>query len=294
MNVSKKINKNSMVYKTCRRIYSFIRNIFSPFGYIRNYVLFPISGFMRVHHVFPFYKSYEFINDLKDKHKGKRCFIIATGPSLRISDVEMLGNEITIALNSFYKAFEKTKFRPTYYAILDPHGQKELIKNYDVNTKDFAKEFFFMNSIHKEKCSGIKYLPVCYQDHWFKNEDPKFVPEKNLKFSDNLMYGLYDKYTVTNAAIEIAIYMGCNEIYLIGVDCNYRGSSKHFMEKQECISNDEEEILQRVEKNMMTGYRFMENETKQRNIKIYNATRGGMLEEFERVDFDSIVGVKEI
>ena len=39
---------------------------------------------------------------------------------------------------------------------------------------------------------------------------------------------------------------------------------------------------------MMTGYKFMEQETKKRGIIIFNATCGGMLEEFERVDFDKV------
>ena len=70
-------------------------HIFSRFGYIRNYFLFPISGFLRVHHI-PFaYEEFRFIDEIKNKYKGQRCFIIATGPSLTVEDVERLNDERT-------------------------------------------------------------------------------------------------------------------------------------------------------------------------------------------------------
>lgn len=48
------------------------------------------------------------------------------------------------------------------------------------------------------------------------------------------------------------------------------------------------DIAYHTRKTMITGYRFMERETKKRGIHIFNASRGGMLEEFDRVDFDSL------
>lgn len=33
-------------------------------------------------------RDLEKIKSLKDIHKGKRCFVIATGPSLRIEDIK--------------------------------------------------------------------------------------------------------------------------------------------------------------------------------------------------------------
>ena len=39
--------------------------------------------------------KFDYIKKYKDLHKGKRCFIIASGPSLRIEDLERLKNEYT-------------------------------------------------------------------------------------------------------------------------------------------------------------------------------------------------------
>ena len=278
--------KKTFLYKPLRYMKEWIVYVFYPFGYIRNYLLFPIAGFMRINHIGYEYKKFKYIEGLKDIHKGKRCFIIATGPSLKVEDVNRLDGEITIAVNSFYKIYEKTSFRPTYYAVLDPDGQDALINNYTGDLSSLAKNNVFMNSIKKVNRGGVSYLPVNYQNHWFNIFNPKFDYEKNLKFTNNLLWGIYDKYTITNCAIDIAIYMGCTEIYLLGVDCNYSGPVQYFAKPNagEFSHNEMQALL--TQKAMMTGYRFMEQETKKRGIKIYNATRGGMLEEFERVDFE--------
>ena len=64
--------------------------------------------------------SYEKLKSLKDQHKGERCFIVATGPSLRIEDLNLLRNEFTFSMNSIFLLFDETDWRPTYYGIQFP------------------------------------------------------------------------------------------------------------------------------------------------------------------------------
>ena len=45
-------------------------------------------------------QKYNEIRKIENLHKGKRCFTVATGPSLRIEDVEKLNGEITFGMNS--------------------------------------------------------------------------------------------------------------------------------------------------------------------------------------------------
>ena len=40
-----------------------------------------------------------FIKNMKNKHKGERCFIVATGPSLAYNDLSFLKNEFVISVN---------------------------------------------------------------------------------------------------------------------------------------------------------------------------------------------------
>jgi hypothetical protein len=65
------------------------------------------------------------LRDLRDKHKGKRCFIIGNGPSLKNMDISKLKNEITIGSNGIYKNFEKWGFH-TNYLLFEDIEQTEL------------------------------------------------------------------------------------------------------------------------------------------------------------------------
>lgn len=286
-NLKKHFDTDSQFYRMCRAIYVALVNVFSVHGYIKQYIFFPIEAFCRKHHLWPFYDANaKFLESLKDIHKGQRCFVIATGPSLTLDDVEKLKDEVTIGVNSIYRLYDRTEFRPTYYTVLDEEVQKKAEENIG-RYKQFSTSGSFMNNLRRIKRGDINYIPLCYQNHWFKLGNNRFDYSKNLKYSTDLLCGFYDKYTITNLAIDLAIYMGCKEIYLIGVDCNWSGPKVHFDESDDTprMSHD---IAYHTQKAMMVGYRFMEKETKKRGIHIFNATRGGMLEEFDRVDFDSL------
>ena len=47
--------------------------------------------------------------ELKDKHKGRRCFLLGSGPSIKDENLKPLKNEIVFALNNFLKIHLNTK-----------------------------------------------------------------------------------------------------------------------------------------------------------------------------------------
>ena len=53
------------------------------------------------------------IRKYKDIGKGKRCFVIGNGPSLKVSDLERIKNEDCFAANRIFKIFPNTTWRPT-------------------------------------------------------------------------------------------------------------------------------------------------------------------------------------
>lgn len=61
------------------------------------------------------HKNKEVIFALRDKYKGRRCFIVCNGPSLRIEDLDKIheNGDISIAMNMIGRCFDKTKWRPT-------------------------------------------------------------------------------------------------------------------------------------------------------------------------------------
>ena len=54
------------------------------------------------------------LRSLKDAHRGKRCFIIGNGPSLKGMDLSPLRGEVTFGLNRIYLLFDRLGFRTSF------------------------------------------------------------------------------------------------------------------------------------------------------------------------------------
>ena len=66
----------------------------------------------------------------KDAHKGKRVFLIANGPSLSDTNLNLLEGEITIAMNRISLIYEKYPcWRPTYYLFSSTNVRNEVWGN---------------------------------------------------------------------------------------------------------------------------------------------------------------------
>lgn len=220
------------------------------------------------------------LKEFENKYNGKRCFIIATGPSLTIDDLESLKNEYTFGMNSIIKLFDKTSFRPTFYGIQDKNvygAMEEEIKKAPIKTAFCSDELLQ----HYNIPSSFITFPYDGNYHLFNGK----LGEYNAKFSDNAYNIVYDGYSITYSLIEIAVYMGFKEIYLLGCDCSYpKGSKSHIVESGFVDKNAMSNPIR-----MRVGYKCAKEYADSHNIKIYNATRGGELETFERVNLDEVL-----
>lgn len=227
-------------------------------------------------------ERYNAIKSQKNKHNGERCFIIATGPSLTISDLEMLKGEHTFAMNSIKKLYDSTDFRPTYYGIQD-RDVYNAMQDVIVATKDEEQISFVADILDDYFDVPEQFVRFPYDGEYHLYNGKLGVP--NAKFSDDAYAVVYDGYSITYSLIEIAVYMGFKEIYLLGCDCSWRkGEKNHIVESgffdKNALSNP---VRQRV------AYKFALDYANENGIKIYNATRGGDLETFERVNLDEVV-----
>ncbi len=238
--------------------------------------------------IFPYTSSGKKLKRLRNNHIGKRCFIVGNGPSLTAEDLDKLRNEITFAFNRIYYIFDKTDWRPTYYCSEDDKTifkSKEEINNLKIENKFFPVNFPWDYKIHFK---NAKYYIFKFGD---RNVEPKF--------SEDIVKGIYWGNTVAYTAIQMAVYMGIREIYLLGVDHNF---SKMVNDKGEIVIDKTAKDYFTEEYNVDKQDLYIPNievstraftaakkYTDDHNIKIFNATRGGKLEVFERVDFDKII-----
>jgi len=230
--------------------------------------------------------QYEGLKKYKDIHKGKRCFIVGNGPSLRFEDLEKLREqgEICFAFNKMYRAYDRTKWRADYYGMTDWRVVVDLKEGtFEIPGTVFVGD----HTYHNGRCmriEGVEYFHAIVES---------FYP--NLPgFSDDMTKGFYNGFTVTyDVGLQLAAYMGFQEIYLLGVDHDFNGiavgKENHFIDNyytdQEFVQY--KAVVFETEK-ATKQYEKAELYSRQHGFRIYNATRGGKLEVFERVDFDSL------
>lgn len=232
----------------------------------------------------------EKLKQLKDKYKGQRCFIIGNGASLSLNDLNKLNHEITIGSNRIYSIFEKTSWRPVFYMAEDEDGYEELIPNickYNINNCIFSmaalryESSSIRQNIYHALWTNKKYVANRYND-------------KSSHISEDISDHISDGYTVTFSAIQLAIYMGIKEIYLLGVDFNYsfvtdKFGKLHKIEGVKTYFDGKERKGSYLNYySTLYAYKVALSYCKTHDIHIYNATRGGNLNVFERVNFDEI------
>lgn len=211
-------------------------------------------------------------------HEGQRCFIVATGPSLRMEDLDMLkeNQEICISMNAIFYAFDKTEWRPDYYVMSDYKGFSMYGKRLD--DLPIKAKFLGDNSDIFWKTSHDKNI-YCYHQHY------EYCFNRLPKFSDDFSRKSYTAGTVTYTCMQLAVYMGFKEIYLLGTDFTGAGKSvskhRHFYTEKEMTAVNYTGLVK-------AGYEKAKKYADAHGIKIYNATRGGELEVFDRVDFDTL------
>lgn len=224
-------------------------------------------------------KVHKELQRYKNIYEGKRCFIIGNGPSLASRDLEILNNygEITFGCNGIFNIYDKTCWRPTYYVAVDigwiEEKQEEIAK--------LKNEILFLTEtryIDASKIEGANYFTYC-------NE---IKPGEELRFSNDISKEVISGKTVTYGMLQIACYMGFKKIYLLGVDwTGGKGTGVpryDFYNRTEVISVDEYDLFMEEELAYISAKKYSDKN----GIKIYNATRGGELEVFERKDFDSL------
>lgn len=226
------------------------------------------------------------LDSLKNKYTGKRCFIMANGPSLLKSDLSLLKTEITISSNAQFLIWDKMGFIPTFLTVEDTlvgEDRSKELNAIDTTTKIFPQDLDYCLKWD----SSTMYINFIRQYKGF----PTFSPDFGKK--------VYWGGTVSFLNMQLAYYLGCSEIYLIGFDHNYTVTQKIV---DTVITSEKDDVnhihpdyfgkgyrwhdpnVERMERSYLEARGFLD----ERNIKIRNATVGGKLEIFERVDYNKL------
>lgn len=223
---------------------------------------------------------------LKDVHRGKRAFIIGNGPSLRNTDLTRLRDEYTFGLNRIYLLFPELGFSTTY-----------LVSINDLVIEQCAQEmaalslprFFAWRSRRHFQALGLSQdrLPTFL-----------YTSYTGPRFSGEVSGRVWEGATVTNVALQLAFHMGFDQVILIGVDHSF--ASKGEANKTVVSDGDDPNHfsphyfgkgfrwqLPDLETSEI-GYAMARKAYEQAGRQVLDATIGGKLTIFPKVDYDTL------
>ena len=231
----------------------------------------------------------------KDLHRGKRCFVIGNGPSLNKVDLGLLRNEYTFGVNSIFYKSQEINFKPTFYVVEDGHVVDDNLN--EINS--YSVPFKFFPSAYRTKLRGGSNVTFFNMNRGFyESKSPNFeVP----RFSKDCGRNIYCGQSVTIINLQLAFYMGFTDVYLIGMDFDYKVPSSAKIDGNTIISQEDDcnhfdpRYFGHGKKwhdpklhNVLVSYKFCKLIYEHNGRRIFNATAGGKLEEFPRVLFESL------
>lgn len=218
-------------------------------------------------------------------HLGERCFIIGNGPSLKSMNLELLNSEYSIGLNRIYLLFDQIKFKPTY-----------LVSINSLVLDQFSDEISALEI--------PKFLNWNQRKHYSNQDEATNFIKLSFALGDRFQKEITSPIssggTVTYAAMQIAYWMGFKEVILIGVDHNFvdKGTpNKTEIRRSEIDENHfhpnyfpkgskwQLPDLQRSE----LAYRLAKEAYQADGRRIVDATVGGKLKVFDKIDFEKAI-----
>jgi hypothetical protein len=243
------------------------------------------------------------IGRLAGRHAGAdRCYVIGNGPSLKGMDLRPMAGHCTIGANSFYKHPDAATIGLKYLCIFDPHfmqDQPRAVEWHQTVAQKLPQTTMLLHHSARPLVERhglypgreVYYVRSGFQTHELRHVDFDFTRPRNIGMT-----------TGSSIAIPLAIYLGFKEIVLVGFDCNWladTGGSYHFYDTHEYFpefdSIDKDgrgygyEAFLRIIQREFESHRLVRAKAQARGVRIINATRGGLLDAYERADYDALV-----
>jgi len=196
-------------------------------------------------------------------------------------DLAPLRHEITFGLNRIYLMFQGTGFETTYHVVINP--------------------------LVIEQCAEeINRLAMPHFVEWRSRDLVEFTPETmfitcgdgRFGFSVDASQVVYEVATVTFSALQIAYYMGFDEVILIGVDHDFSTKGNPH-EVVQSTGDDPDHFSPEYFgagfkwhlpdlKTSELGYELARLYFERHGRRILDATVGGQLRVFPKVPYESL------
>lgn len=218
---------------------------------------------------------------LKNTHVDQKAVILCNGPSLLSSNLDLLKHIPTFGLNKINFLFSRSSFRPTYIVSCNPFVIKQNQVFYNQ-----TKIMLFMDSV----AHGLIQ----------PRSNVTFFHSTNYRgFAGDVSLSLYQGFTVTYVAMQIAFHLGFRQIALIGCDHSFqtKGPANSIVTAENRDPNHFDPAYfangnqwQLPDLNSSEIYYFQALKTFQEaGGCVWNATNGGHLEILPRISLENFL-----
>ena len=221
-----------------------------------------VQKFFNKRHELPPNTNKRDINQILDSGAwaGRRCFIIAGSPSVADHDLSVLQNELTIGINRVYETFY-----PTILFAMDGSFHKNILQGvYGINA---TKKF--------EEYQGLK-LWMDISNHKLISDVFFIRGRGRTGVGYDLKDGLFHGNNSGFGALNLAIALRANPIYLIGYDMKFRDGKSHYHD------GHHKAFTEKMMKSFTLSFDKTAPEILRRGFKVINITKDSNLNCFKK------------
>tara|TARA_B100001248_G_scaffold239026_1_gene204031 strand:- start:5510 stop:6433 length:924 start_codon:yes stop_codon:yes gene_type:complete len=231
-------------------------------------------------------------------HKNQTLYIIGNGPSLNETDLDLIKNSPSIAMNRISMIYPNfPEWRPTYYLfcssnISNPIWGEEWLQSV-INAVNEKKTISFIDQrclnllIKKE----IKIHPNIKLIKKMSENKPNIYGDINPKsFSTNILESIDKSGTTINVALQIAYYLEPKEIIFLGADLGWTANNGSKIDQNHFDKTYKAHIPDPIKTNFqMRNVHKLSKEIFNRDkpkINFYNASKKTKLDVYPIIDFE--------
>lgn len=224
--------------------------------------------------------------ELKNYKSSDKVYVCGNGPSLKKVNFDELDGD-TIVLNDFWRMAEKFKTPPTYYIVNDEAYALDVFKERMLGVLNCCPTNPHVFAINMGPSIDKNYSDYSTNIFYYNPIGRTFKSYYGIDFTKCTHY----VWNVVSSAIQLAIYLGYKEIFLLG--CDYSLFASHHLqhcydkegEKRSHISTNMRDVLYKYSFTTHLHYQIAEY-ARIHGIKIINMTSASLLDAYE-IDLNS-------
>ena len=222
------------------------------------------------------------LEQMRDAYAGRSAWLVGNGPSVQIGDLDRLAetSQLCFAFNRFHLAYDQTPLRPHFTVT----GDAQMIE-------DFGQEI--VDSAEGTVCVAHGRAPALTGDYIWLRQVSAYPSLFSLEPARWVTPGGSSLYV----ALQIGYWLGIRRWYLYGADFAFRFNRRQSgQDVFRSANGDDNHFIKNYRsgrawcppaiESILPAFHMARMQMELAGGFIRNATRGGSLHVFDRVDFD--------